>query len=503
MCCALWCTLGSPSTSTALLTVSRTISGNSTALKIFPHREFSAIKQRRNALISQNLHQQYYVKLCTKLSSNHGEALNASYRYTEHNRTEHLVLEELETYSSRSRLMLFVDIDELINKTSCTLLRPLREILTTAEIWRGTETPAVYVQELYYLRALCKLVQTQGDASMHDYVSWFTVHTLAPLASPDLATMYYGSARRKAEAAKQCLRLTEQCLGWATYQRYYARFSTMNARKIERDVIEDIKEAQNRLVTGSSWLQTAAVGLVERLRATGVRLAVPVERDAYMDDAFSSLAVTGVGFASNWGKAARFTRHLPSATRAVVECAFVATSEQALFADFDAARQEVLVAPYAETLPVFDASVPHAVRYGAFGTAVAQALLEAFLEALSERRELGSALSGHEHCYLDLSAVYSRREHNVATFLALEATWAAYSALAEEQTMETRLTLLEGFTERQLFFLAHCYLCCGSSPEKAEAQCNGPLKNSVAFATTFNCPSGSEMNPKQKCNFYG
>lgn len=70
-------------------------------------------------------------------------------------------------------------------------------------------------------------------------------------------------------------------------------------------------------------------------------------------------------------------------------------------------------------------------------------------------------------------------------------------------------------THDQLFFLNYAQIWCGSMrPEDALTKIRssvhspgsvrvlGPLSNSEDFAKAFNCPLGSPMNPKKKCNVW-
>ncbi|KAK8780555.1 hypothetical protein V5799_018104 [Amblyomma americanum] len=486
----------------ALLTARPIMSRNRTALKIFPHREFSAIKQRWQTLTAQNMHEVYYLRLYEELSVVEcGDrcTVNVSDRYIEHNRTENFIFRELETYNIRSQLTFFHNITEVMKETSCNLLQSLPVIMASAGIPDAKKNLHVYVTNLYYLRTFCQLIYTLGQSVIDDYAGWFTVHTLAPLASSGLAAMYYGTARKDGLAERQCMRLTEQSFGWATYLTYYFQYTTQRTREIELQVIEDIRNAQLELIGQSAWLQTAA-GLDENVRGLDVRVGGTTKQRQYIDNAFSRLVVKKDNFGANWLHVAQFVWRLLASTRANTECAFVPASERARLVDYDGARRDAAVAPYAESLPVFHPSLPRAVLYGAFGVSVAHAVLEAFLDAVNERSDIGPAVRRRELCYLDLSALKSGGEHSLAKFLALDAAWAAFAAQAE--TTDTRLGRLPAFSERQLFFLAHCYLQCGSSPEKAEALCNGPLKNSEAFADAFSCQPDSGMNPEQKCNFY-
>jgi putative endopeptidase len=73
----------------------------------------------------------------------------------------------------------------------------------------------------------------------------------------------------------------------------------------------------------------------------------------------------------------------------------------------------------------------------------------------------------------------------------------------------------DGFTEDQLFFLAHGQAWCGKYTEALSKllvsvdphspprfRVNGPVSVSPEFAQAFSCPAGSPMNPASRCEVW-
>lgn len=60
-----------------------------------------------------------------------------------------------------------------------------------------------------------------------------------------------------------------------------------------------------------------------------------------------------------------------------------------------------------------------------------------------------------------------------------------------------RLSGLQDFSHEQTFFLAGCYLDCGT-----DSDCGAALKHSPWFSGAFACRRGAPMNPDDKCSFW-
>ncbi|KOC67601.1 Neprilysin-1 [Habropoda laboriosa] len=105
---------------------------------------------------------------------------------------------------------------------------------------------------------------------------------------------------------------------------------------------------------------------------------------------------------------------------------------------------------------------------------------------------------------------------NIADSMGLQAVFRAYKRREREcGKPDPALPGLEQFTNDQNFFLSFANLWCETEDRKtalenakydvhsaARLRVIGPVTNSQAFAKAFNCPVGSAMNPKEKCNIW-
>ncbi|XP_035208696.1 endothelin-converting enzyme-like 1 [Stegodyphus dumicola] len=81
----------------------------------------------------------------------------------------------------------------------------------------------------------------------------------------------------------------------------------------------------------------------------------------------------------------------------------------------------------------------------------------------------------------------------------------AYQSWVRNHTNELKLPGLK-YTPNQLFFISNANVLCGKSDSPLVGSHSPPMyrvigavSNLVEFATTFNCPSDSPMNPSKKC----
>jgi len=100
--------------------------------------------------------------------------------------------------------------------------------------------------------------------------------------------------------------------------------------------------------------------------------------------------------------------------------------------------------------------------------------------------------------------------------MGLQAIFKAYqSKETESETPDAALPGMEDFTNDQLFFISYANLWCEAVESRyvmvlakndehsvARLRVIGPVSNSDDFATAYNCPVGSPMNPEKKCNIW-
>ncbi|KAL1476812.1 hypothetical protein MTO96_036224 [Rhipicephalus appendiculatus] len=88
---------------------------------------------------------------------------------------------------------------------------------------------------------------------------------------------------------------------------------------------------------------------------------------------------------------------------------------------------------------------------------------------------------------------------------ALEMAYMAYQRSVRDGSESRPQGIPGGISGDKVFFMTLCYMMCtlpgAVGPHTAD--CNKAVRNSQAFARAFQCPPGSQMNPREKCAFFG
>uniref|UniRef100_A0A8R1ETN5 Peptidase_M13 domain-containing protein n=1 Tax=Caenorhabditis japonica TaxID=281687 RepID=A0A8R1ETN5_CAEJA len=107
----------------------------------------------------------------------------------------------------------------------------------------------------------------------------------------------------------------------------------------------------------------------------------------------------------------------------------------------------------------------------------------------------------------------STAAENVADLLGTTAIWNAYNDLNAEEK-EIYIVGLEDYSSDKLFFhIRAAQMCSVFDTQSLESRLelshgvtsfrvNGVFANMESFAKTFQCPTGSPMNPVQKCKIF-
>ncbi|KAL3101001.1 hypothetical protein niasHS_001461 [Heterodera schachtii] len=108
----------------------------------------------------------------------------------------------------------------------------------------------------------------------------------------------------------------------------------------------------------------------------------------------------------------------------------------------------------------------------------------------------------------------STKGENIADNGGLKQAYRAYKKYERFHTMPQQLPGVN-LTQDQLFFLNYAQIWCGIMNDKeairklrtsehspGPIRVKGPLSNSMDFATAYDCPAGSPMNPARKCRVW-
>lgn len=104
---------------------------------------------------------------------------------------------------------------------------------------------------------------------------------------------------------------------------------------------------------------------------------------------------------------------------------------------------------------------------------------------------------------------------NIADNGGIKEAYHAYASWVRRHGSEKRLPGLQGFTQKEMFWISAANTWCSKYRNKSLEKriktgahspglfrVQGPFSNSAEFAKDFNCPAGSKMNSVQKCEVW-
>ncbi|XP_063370105.1 endothelin-converting enzyme homolog isoform X2 [Cydia amplana] len=187
-------------------------------------------------------------------------------------------------------------------------------------------------------------------------------------------------------------------------------------------------------------------------------------------------------------------------------------------------------------LPFYDGDNPKSVNYGAMGVVMGHELTHAFDDQGREYDRFGNLnqwwnnatinrFKKRAKCIQEQYSSYSMEgQHlngkqtlgeNIADNGGLKASFHAYLDYSRTEA-KVNLTLPGlKYNHRQLFFISFAQVWCSSMTKEstkmqiekddhtgAKYRVIGPISNLKEFSNEFNCPIGSKMNPKHKCEVW-
>ncbi|KAH7981843.1 hypothetical protein HPB52_001262 [Rhipicephalus sanguineus] len=143
---------------------------------------------------------------------------------------------------------------------------------------------------------------------------------------------------------------------------------------------------------------------------------------------------------------------------------------------------------------------PHAVKLAGLGSQVTKMV---FHEILSSKKPCQRLLKNTDKLWKCMTATEPGAKHLRAVkenvLVSLLSQIVLWPILRDSLADGSRaLADFGSLPEPELFFVLACLPLCGE--EHAEAMCNLPLKQSLAFSQVFSCRRGAHMRPKFQCN---
>ncbi|XP_015268057.1 PREDICTED: endothelin-converting enzyme 1 [Gekko japonicus] len=408
----------------------------------------------------------------------------------------------------------------------------------------ASEPVVVYAKE--YLEQVSSLIFTTDKRLLHNYMIWNLVRKTCSFldqrfqdAEEKFMETMYGTRKTCLPRWKFCISDTDNSLGFALGSMFVKATFAEDSKAIAEEMIAEIKAAFEESLAKLPWMDEETRSAAKE-KADAIYDMVgypkfildPKELDkVFADyDAVPDLYFENVMQFSNFS--ARVTadqlrkppnRNQWSMTPPTVNAYYSPTKNEIVF------PAGILQAPF------YTKSSPRALNFGGIGVVVGHELTHAFddqgreydkdgnlrswwknssVEAFKQQTECMVAQYGNYS--VNREAINGRHTlgENIADNGGLQAAYRAYQNWVTKHGEEETLPTL-GLTNHQLFFVGFAQVWCSvRTPESSHEglitdphspsrfRVIGTVSNSRAFAEHFRCPSGSPMNPRQKCEVW-
>lgn len=386
-----------------------------------------------------------------------------------------------------------------------------------------------------YLGAMAALLVREKPAAWKPYLRWHALDTYAPALSKAFVDEDFAMRRTLTGQAeleprwKTCVRATNDALAELVAQPYVAARYSARARAMTLDLIDHVRAAMRNDLAQLPWMDDATRGAArDKLDKMRNVIGSPSRPKRY------EFAITRTAYGNNALASARYEvqRSLRKIGRPV-DLEDWGMPPVTVDAFYDESLNSMNFPAGILQPPLFSEHFAAAVNYAQTGATIGHELTHGFddtgakYDAVGDLRDWWSASSLREFkartsCVIEQYSAYEPLPgfkvngaltvgENIADIGGLKLAFAAYRLARAGQVPITA----DGFTEDQIFFIAHAQGWCDKTrPEVVELnlktdphtprrfRVNGAVSDDPDFAAAFSCAPGRPMNPKNRCEVW-
>ncbi|XP_025083164.1 neprilysin-4-like [Pomacea canaliculata] len=340
---------------------------------------------------------------------------------------------------------------------------------------------------------------------------------------------------------QECVALTDALFPEVTSRLFVQSAFGPDERAYLEEIVGNIRIAFLDILRQAEWLgPDSKAAAIEKARSLKARVGYPdnILEDEFLENAYAEYNMSKETFFQNMLRLT-YLRNLAQVNRlrqpAEKNSLFSATQVKAYYNP--KANEIVFPAGFIQP-PVYDSVYSRSMNYGGIGSVIGREMTHGFDEVGREYDKAGNPqrwwskddLNDYEEqteCIVDQYSCFRwkpaqmnidglrTRIENIADNGGLRQSYRAYRRWVQENGLEERLLPGLNLTHNQIFFLSFAQLWCTNDRdeykiEKVKSHAFAPspyrvigtLQNSEDFATAFNCPLGSRMNPEKKCRVW-
>ncbi|HET7503729.1 MAG TPA: M13 family metallopeptidase [Kofleriaceae bacterium] len=386
-----------------------------------------------------------------------------------------------------------------------------------------------------YLGAMAELLRRERPAAWKPYLRWRVLGNFAPALSKafveeDFAMRRILTGQTELEPRwKICVRATNEALTELLAQPYVAARYSAKARAMTLDLIDHVRAAMRADLAQLSWMDDPTRAAAQaKLGAMRNVIGYPSRPKPY------EFEIRRAAFGANVIASARY--EVQRALRKIggpVDLEDWDLSPVTVDAFYSATLNSMNFPAGILQPPFFSERFIAAANYGQMGTTNGHELTHGFDDDGAKYDGTGNlhdwwsaasqrAFKERTKCVIDQYSAYEPLPgikvngaltvgENIADIGGVKLAFAAYRLARAGQSPLS----VDGFTEDQVFFIAHAQGWCDKTrPEVVEMnlktdphtprkfRVNGVLADSPEFAAAFSCAAGRPMNPTNRCEVW-
>ncbi|XP_078616185.1 endothelin-converting enzyme homolog isoform X2 [Branchiostoma floridae x Branchiostoma japonicum] len=405
-----------------------------------------------------------------------------------------------------------------------------------------SEQLVVYAPE--YLQHVTRLVSRTPNHVLNNYLVWKVVSLLAPYLSKPfqdaghkMTEVLTGKTEREA-TWKECISETNEVAGFALGA-MFVREAFHNSKAKAEEMIGEVKGAFIRNLPNLQWMDDETRRAAEdKAEAVYDMIGFPdyILDPEKLDKKYELLELRADDYFGNYVRflAVDVLKNMKKLRQPVDRRKWSMTPPE-VNAYYSPNKNEIVFPAGILQPPFYDPNSPKSLNFGGIGVVMGHELTHGFDDSGREFDKFGNLkpwwnnvsvakFKQQAQCMVDQYSGYTiNGEHvdgkqtlgeNIADNGGLKSAFHAYEDWKRRNGDEVPLPAV-GLSHNQLFFVSFAQVWCDRRTEQmahealltdthspAKWRVIGTLSNSKDFARAFNCPVGSTMNPKDKCEVW-
>lgn len=401
-----------------------------------------------------------------------------------------------------------------------------------------------------YFVKLSKLVLDYNKTNdkkviLNNYLVWQTVRTLTACLSKPFRDAYKGlrkaliGSEGREEQWRYCVSDTHNAMGFAIGAMFVREVFHGKSKPMAEKMIDQVRKAFTKNLKNLDWMDAETRRAAEeKANAITDMVGFPnfILKPNELDERYSDLTIKKNEYFQNNIRVNKYNlrKNLEKLDQPVNKTTWIMTPPTVNAYYWPTKNQMVFPAGILQS-PFYDIENPNSLNFGGIGVVMGHELTHAFDDQGREYDLHGNLnqwwnnatierFKNRTECFVEQYSKFGiHGQHvdgrqtlgeNIADNGGLKAAFHAYLSTPKSYKDQLPLPGLN-LTHRQLFFLNFAQVWCSSVMSEAialqikkDSHCPpkyrviGSLSNLPEFATEFNCPEGSRMNPVHKCEVW-